>query len=89
MSEKRSVDDVLAKDAVHAVREETTLERVMRVLAQHGSSIASFSLILFGAVFSAIISILSDKLSTQAFQLFASLIGLAAGYLFATQSKKD
>lgn len=47
MPRKRNVDEVLPRDAVYAVREETPLERVTRLLLSDINRVSALIVILF------------------------------------------
>jgi hypothetical protein len=89
MTEKRSVDDALEKGAVTNVRPESKFEATLRTLAQHGNATAAILLVALGAIGSVLIALLSTTHASAAFQMFAGLVSLAAGYLFGSQSNRS
>jgi len=86
MTEQRSVDQALPKDAVQPVP--TRGERVARIVFENGASLAAL-LIIAIALVASLALLFTEKLSSQGFQLLNTLASGAAGYFFATHKKHD
>jgi hypothetical protein len=86
MPKKRTADDLLPKEAVYAVREETPLERITRLLLGDINRVSALIVILFGMTGSTVIMLVSNSLRMPAFQLFSAIVTGALGFFFATRS---
>jgi hypothetical protein len=86
MPKKRAVDEVLPKDAVYAVREETPLERITRLLLGDINRVSALIVIIFGLFGCVIIMLFSDSLRSPAFQLFSAIVTGALGFFFGTKA---
>jgi hypothetical protein len=89
MNQKRGIDEILPKDAVGEVRGETPLERIVRILANNVSEIGAFAIIGIGLFVALVAMIASESLRAGAFQLVASAVSAALGFLFGTKKKQD
>jgi hypothetical protein len=85
MPKKRTVDEVLPKDAVYAVRGETPLERITRLLLSDINRVSALIVIVVGLIGCLIIMAISESLRTPAFQLFSAIVTGALGFFFATR----
>jgi hypothetical protein len=86
MPRKRTVDEVLPKDAVHTVRGETPLERITRLLLSDINRVSALIVIIFGLIGCVIIMLVSDSLRAPAFQLFSAIVTGALGFFFGTRA---
>jgi hypothetical protein len=88
MPKKRSVDEVLAEDAVSNVHPETVRERVFRLLIAEIERIAALTIVVIGLVGTLAIMALNEKLQANAFQLFSAIVTGGLGYFFGTRTRK-
>jgi hypothetical protein len=80
MPKKRSVDEVLPKNAVYSVRGETPLERITRLLLSDINRVSALIVIVFGLIGCIVIMLASDSLRSPAFQLFSAIVTGALGF---------
>jgi len=85
MPTKRTVDEVLPKDAVHSVRGETPLERIARLLLGDINRVTALIVIVLGLIGCLVIMAISESLRMPAFQLFSAVVTGALGFFFATK----
>jgi hypothetical protein len=85
MPRKRTADDVLPKEAVYAVREETPIERITRLLLSDINRVSALIVIVFGMAGSILIMLASNSLRMPAFQQFSAIVTGALGFFFATR----
>jgi hypothetical protein len=85
MPKKRTVDEVLPKDAVYTVRGETPLERITRLLLSDINRVSALIVIIVGLIGCLIIMAISESLRMPAFQLFSAIVTGALGFFFATR----
>ena len=86
MAKKRTVDEVLPKDAVYAVRGETPLERITRLLLSDINRVSALIVIVFGLFGCVVILLVSNSLRSSAFQLFSAIVTGALGFFFGTRA---
>jgi hypothetical protein len=88
MPRKRTVDEVLSKDAVHSVREETPFERIARLLLSDINRVTALLVIVVGMIGCVVIMAAAESLRAAAFQLFSTIVSGALGFFFATRSSR-
>ena len=86
MPKKRTIDEVLPKDAVYTVREETPLERITRLLLSDINRVSALLVIVLGLFGCVLIMLVSDSLRSPAFQLFSAIVTGALGFFFGTKA---
>jgi hypothetical protein len=83
MPKKRTVDEVLPRDAVQSVREETPRERIARLLLNELKGAGALLVIVLGLAISFVLALASEKLQMHAFQLLNAIVAAALGFFFA------
>lgn len=87
MTDKINVDDTFPKGSVQSAEPETVAERMRRELLANVPALTACLVIGIGMIFGIALSFGSEKIQQSGVQLVTTMVGAAAGYLFASKQQ--